>query len=129
MDPDLRRPRSRPRNLAEREGLRRFRPGEPGTFQILVQPHLPGLLALGSEKVSKKSTKYESDIKTQALALHIAMFNFSKTFWLGHVDAFHLSQAGYAGMNIKDVPLAPFRYQFRLRGQAGPRTDKAHIAA
>jgi hypothetical protein len=32
-------------------------------------------------------------------------------------------------MNIKDIPLAPFRYQFRLRGQAGPRTDKAHIAA
>ncbi len=90
---------------------------------------LPGLQALGSEKVSKKSSKYESDIKTQALALHIALFNFSKTLWLGHVDAFHLRQPGYAGMNIKDVPLAPFRYQFRLRGQAGPRTDKAHISA
>ncbi len=81
--------------------------------------------ALGAEE----RPEYQAEVHAQALALHIALFNFSQTFWLGHVDAFHLSQAGYAGMNIKDVPLAPFRYQFRLRGQAGPRTDKAHIAA
>ena len=90
---------------------------------------LPGLLALGSEKVSKKSSKYESDIKTQALGLHIALIYLREPFRLGHIHAFHLRQAGYARMYIKDVPLAPFRYQFRLRGQAGPRTDKAHVAA
>ena len=52
MDPRVTRRRSKPLNPAEREGLRRFRAGEPTAFQGLVRPHLQGLLALARRQTA-----------------------------------------------------------------------------
>ena len=52
MDPRVSRRRSKPLNPTEREGLRRFRTGEPSAFQDLVRPHLQGLLALARRQTA-----------------------------------------------------------------------------
>ncbi len=52
MDPRVSRRRSKPLNSTEREGLRRFRAGEPSAFQGLVRPHLQGLLALARRQTA-----------------------------------------------------------------------------